>query len=170
MKVLPIGIQTFSKIRENDRLYYADKTRLIKELADSGGYFFLSRPRRFGKSLFLDTLREAFLGNREHFKGLDLENSWDWTKKHPVIRIDFGSGAMKDPNLLQKIMLEILDEHSELYDVPLTRETVSGRFRELIINLKRKFSTTVCVYYGSLQIQPPFIPPIVGNGGGQWTQ
>lgn len=145
MKVLPIGIQTFAKIRENDRFYYVDKTKLIKELADSSSYFFLSRPRRFGKSLFLDTLRDAFLGNREHFKGLDLENIWDWTKKHPVIRIDFGSGAMKDPNLLQKVMLEILDEHSVMYDVHLKRETISGRFRELIINLEKKFSSKVVI-------------------------
>jgi len=68
MKKLPIGIQTFSKIRTEDYCYI-DKTRNLFELVNSGTYFFLSRPRRFGKSLFLDTLREAFLGNKAVFEG-----------------------------------------------------------------------------------------------------
>ncbi|WP_456370906.1 AAA family ATPase, partial [Thermodesulfatator atlanticus] len=72
-KKLPIGIQSFEKIR-TDNFYYVDKTPFVKKLVDEGGgYFFLSRPRRFGKSLFLDTLRQAFLGKRELFRGLFLE-------------------------------------------------------------------------------------------------
>ncbi len=76
MKKLPIGIQTFSKIREDD-YYYVDKSELLQKITQAGSYFFLSRPRRFGKSLFLDTLKEAFLGNEALFKGLYLENNWD---------------------------------------------------------------------------------------------
>jgi len=93
MKKLPIGIQTFSKIRQ-DNYAYVDKTPFIRKLLDSGEYYFISRPRRFGKSLFVDTLKEAFEANRDLFKGLYLENNWDWGKKHPVIRISFGGGTV----------------------------------------------------------------------------
>jgi Predicted AAA-ATPase. len=85
MKLLPIGIQTFEKIR-NSNYYYVDKTMFVKKL-ENGGYYFLSRPRRFGKSLFLDTLKEAFSGNKELFKGLYLYDNWDWEKRYPIIKI-----------------------------------------------------------------------------------
>ncbi|HPD77160.1 MAG TPA: AAA family ATPase, partial [Spirochaetota bacterium] len=93
MKKLPIGIQSFVEIRTDD-YYYADKTFYVEKLTNSGKYFFLSRPRRFGKSLFLDTLKQAFLGNKELFKGLYLYDSWNWDKKYPVIHISFGSGVV----------------------------------------------------------------------------
>ena len=144
MKKLPIGIQTFSEII-TENYYYVDKTEILARLVNSGKYYFLSRPRRFGKSLFLDTLREAFLGSKELFKGLYLENNWDWNRKHPVIRIDFGSGALNDPNLLQTIILDILEENAKRYEVTLTREAVSSRFRELIIELEKKFSSKAVI-------------------------
>ncbi|HNI97787.1 MAG TPA: AAA family ATPase, partial [Leptospiraceae bacterium] len=81
MKKLPLGIQTFSKLAEGSH-YYVDKTEYIRKLADIGTYFFLSRPRRFGKSSFLDTLKEAYEGNENLFKGLYLEKNWDWSKKY----------------------------------------------------------------------------------------
>ena len=76
---LPIGIQTFREIRE-DNCYYVDKTGMAVELIRTGKAYFLSRPRRFGKSLFLDTLKELFEGNQELFIGLAAENAWDWSK------------------------------------------------------------------------------------------
>ncbi|WP_157627900.1 AAA family ATPase, partial [Thermodesulfatator autotrophicus] len=82
MKKLPVGIQSFEKIR-TENFYYVDKTYFVKKLVEEGGgYYFLSRPRRFGKSLFLDTLRQAFLARRELFQGLYLENNWDWSVKY----------------------------------------------------------------------------------------
>jgi hypothetical protein len=81
MKLLPIGIQTFRDIIEGG-FYYVDKTQFIPKLTSK--YYFLSRPRRFGKSLFLDTLREAFSGNKELFKGLYLYDNWDWEKRYPI--------------------------------------------------------------------------------------
>ncbi|MEM7180910.1 MAG: AAA family ATPase [Spirochaetota bacterium] len=144
MKKLPIGIQTFSKIR-SENYYYIDKTSLITELSNLGTYYFLSRPRRFGKSLFLDTIREAFLGSKELFQGLYLENNWDWSKKHPVVRIDFGSGVLKEPILLEKVILEIIQEHAKRESISLSNETISGRFRELIIELEKKYSEKVVV-------------------------
>ena len=144
MKQLPIGIQTFSEIIKGN-YHYVDKTQVLSSLVESGKYYFLSRPRRFGKSLFLDTLREAFLGNGELFKGLYLEENWDWSKKYPVIRIDFGNGVLKDPLILDKVILEILQEYSNNESIPLTNETISGRFRELIIGMEKKYSQKVVI-------------------------
>ena len=78
MKKLPIGIQTFSELVDPSENYvYVDKTDVLKTLAQSGKYYFLSRPRRFGKSVMLSTLYELFAGNRGLFTGLDIENRWD---------------------------------------------------------------------------------------------
>ena len=93
MKRLPIGIQTFAKLRDPAEQYvYVDKIENLLNLISSGEYFFLSRPRRFGKSVMLSTLYELFSGNRELFRGLYIEDRWDWDKKFPVIRICFGRG------------------------------------------------------------------------------
>ncbi|MDO9141370.1 MAG: AAA family ATPase, partial [Methylobacter sp.] len=90
-KKLPIGIQTFAKIRE-DHYYYVDKTPLILKLVSDGTHYFLSRPRRFGKSLLIDTLGELFAGNEPLFRGLFIHDKWDWSIKYPVIRLSFGGG------------------------------------------------------------------------------
>jgi len=145
MKKLPIGIQSFEKIR-SDEFYYVDKTPFVRKLVDEGGgYYFLSRPRRFGKSLFLDTLRQAFLGKREFFEGLYLEEHWDWKKRHPVIYISFGSGVIKDSRMLEKKISSILDDHAGLYEIGFDKELVSDRFEELIKKLNEKFNEQVVV-------------------------
>jgi len=145
MKKLPIGIQTFSKIRTEDYCYI-DKTRNLFELVNSGTYFFLSRPRRFGKSLFLDTLREAFLGNKTLFEGLYLEKNWDWSKKHPVVRIDFGSGVLKSKEELEKKISDILFFHLETYELdPFKTQSISGNLEELIRKLQKKYSEKVVI-------------------------
>jgi predicted AAA+ superfamily ATPase len=92
---LPIGIQTFAILRE-ENCYYVDKTKFALELIDNGRCYFLSRPRRFGKSLFLDTLKELFEGNKKLFSGLHAESNWDWSKKHPVIHISFSDGVLRN--------------------------------------------------------------------------
>ena len=90
---LPIGIQTFAKIRADDH-YYVDKTGFIRQLTDEGTHYFLSRPRRFGKSLLLDTLGELFAGNEALFRDLAIHPHWDWATRYPVIRISFGGGLV----------------------------------------------------------------------------
>jgi len=80
---LPIGIQSFSKLRKNN-LLYVDKTEIIYRLTEAGNYFFLSRPRRFGKSLTLSTLKSLFQGHKELFDGLWIQDHWDWTKQQLV--------------------------------------------------------------------------------------
>lgn len=88
---LPIGIQTFRKIRE-DNFYYVDKTPFIRQLVDRGTHYFLSRPRRFGKSLLLDTVKELFEGNEPLFRGLSIHPNWDWPVRRRVVRLSFGTG------------------------------------------------------------------------------
>ena len=83
MKKLPIGLQDFRGLREGDNLYI-DKTPYIHKLIESGKYYFLSRPRRFGKSLTLSTIKELFRGSRELFDDLWVEERWDWTEQHPT--------------------------------------------------------------------------------------
>ena len=89
---LPIGIQTFRPLRE-DGYWYVDKTELIVQLAESGKYFFLSRPRRFGKSLLMSTIKELYSGDKALFSGLWAEKHWDWNKHNPVIHIAFNAFA-----------------------------------------------------------------------------
>ncbi|WP_175459400.1 AAA family ATPase [Cylindrospermopsis raciborskii] len=93
LKNLPLGINTLSVLRENDCVY-VDKTKLAYHLIRIAGRFFLSRPRRFGKSLFVDTLKEIFEGNEKLFEGLYIHDKWDWGRKFPVIKIDFADGVI----------------------------------------------------------------------------
>ena len=134
-KKLPIGIQSLRELREEGH-YYADKSGYAVDLAEQGKYYFLSRPRRFGKSLFLDTLKEMFEGNAALFKGLAAETRWDWSKKHPVIRISFGSGVHKAKvNLVQR-MKEILRTNRERLGIvrpaELPASDVAGNLSALI--------------------------------------
>ncbi len=111
-KKLPIGIQTFRKIREDD-YYYVDKTKLALQLIEEGSNFFLSRPRRFGKSLFLDMLGELFAGSEALFRGLHIHPYWDWGTVYPVIRISFAEGVLHDRPTLDRRIRAILLENAE---------------------------------------------------------
>ena len=103
---LPIGIQDFRTIRESN-YYYVDKTALIYQLVSEGRFYFLSRPRRFGKSLLLDTIRSLFDGREELFRGLAIHKQWDWSDTYPVIRLSFG-GKYNEPNDLESDILNQL--------------------------------------------------------------
>ncbi|GAB1385183.1 hypothetical protein MASR1M59_03310 [Melaminivora sp.] len=132
-KKLPIGIQTFAKIRGGD-YYYVDKTALALKLIDAGSHYFLSRPRRFGKSLFLDTLAELFEGNESLFRGLQCHGRWDWTQRYPVIRLSFGAGRLSKAEGLQEHIQASLDDNAVRLNVSLEPPTQSPhlRFRQLI--------------------------------------
>src|SRR3990167_6257273 len=112
----------------------------------TGKYYFLSRPRRFGKSLFLDTLKQAFLGNKALFKGLHLENNWDWDKTYPVIHISFASET-HDVNLLEKNMHEIVNRIIRFYQLDnlLSETLLNIKFSLLISQLYSKFNQPVVV-------------------------
>ncbi len=107
---LPIGIQTFRTLREQG-CYYVNETGYAKRLADEGGRYFLSRPRRFGKSLFLDTLKELFEGSEPLFRGLAVHDGWDWSVSHPVVRLSFGAGDFTQPDYLQEDIADHLEAH-----------------------------------------------------------
>ncbi|MEF3255161.1 MAG: AAA family ATPase, partial [Deferribacterales bacterium] len=116
-KKLPIGIQTFSKIREEDYLY-VDKTKEAYELITGYSYAFLSRPRRFGKSLFIDTLLNIFDGIKELFEGLYIYDKWDWNLKYPVIKITFGRPRSSQELITVLIYILVVDEKLlDIFDI-----------------------------------------------------
>ncbi|MDE2737028.1 MAG: ATP-binding protein [Gemmatimonadota bacterium] len=142
---LPIGIQTFRKIRE-ENYYYVDKTAYIRRLLDGGTHYFLSRPRRFGKSLFLDTLKEVFEGNEPLFEGLYIHDRWDWSVRHPVLRLDFSSGTYQGPDDLREevaAQLNALEEEAEI--IPRDDDTAPARFRRLMKVLHERSGQRVAV-------------------------
>ena len=129
---LPIGIQTFREIREGD-YYYVDKTGFALRLNDEGKYYFLSRPRRFGKSLFLDTLAELFAGNEPLFRGLVAHGRWDWGRRFPVVRFSFGGGVIQSRAELDRRILALLRKNQEALGVVCRDpEDIVGCFSELI--------------------------------------
>jgi hypothetical protein len=113
LKKLPIGIQTFSKIREENYIYI-DKTKEALELIENYTYSFLSRPRRFGKSLFLDTLHNIFEGKKEYFKDLYIYDKWDWETTYPVIKISWDGNLQTTEDLKQKAKEFLLDNQNRL--------------------------------------------------------
>lgn len=143
-KKLPIGIQTFAEIRR-EGYYYVDKTPFVASLAESGKYYFLSRPRRFGKSLFLDTLAEAFAANRTLFTGLYLENHWDWEKRHPVVRISFASGQLQSRAELEARIWEQLHNTAAQLGVTSSKKTIVGFFEDIIIGAAERFGERTVV-------------------------
>ena len=128
---LPIGIQTFREVRE-DGCYYVDKTAYVRRLLDEGKHFFLSRPRRFGKSLFLDTLKELFEGNEPLFEGLAIHDRWDWSVRHPVLRLSFGAGHFKEPGYVHTSLMAQLDAVERQKRVSSEYPTGPERFGHLL--------------------------------------
>ena len=133
LKRLPIGQQDFANIIERNGIY-ADKTKIIYDLLDTADCFFLSRPRRFGKSLLISVLKYLFEGRKELFKGLWIEDKIEW-KKIPVIRIDFTAGESSRIVGLAKSIESIVDDEAKRNKVSLSKETHSGKFAELINTL-----------------------------------
>ena len=130
-KRLPIGIQTFRKIREGD-YYYVDKTGFALRLIEEGSHYFLSRPRRFGKSLFLDTLAELFSANEALFTGLEAQGRWDWGRPSPVIRLSLADGVLQSRAQLDEKIGELLADNEARLGVRGAHRSLSGRFHGLI--------------------------------------
>ncbi len=133
-KKLPIGIQTFSEIRQNDH-YYVDKTSLAINLIDNGKHYFLSRPRRFGKSLFLDTLKELFEGNEALFQGLDAHSQWDWSVKYPVLRFSFGRKNYNHSKSIEESLNQQLTRFEQTFKVKRQFDDAGSRLADLIDNM-----------------------------------
>ena len=144
MKKLPIGIQTFSEIIKNNYIYI-DKTDIALNLIETYKYAFLSRPRRFGKSLFLDTLKNIFQGNKEFFKGLYIYDKWDF-KKYPVIKISWAGSSFANMALLEEKAKEELKENQKKLGVECDMNlSPFGCFNELIQEVYEKYQMPVVV-------------------------
>ena len=136
---LPIGIQDFEKIRTGGYLYI-DKTEHVYRLASEGSYYFLSRPRRFGKSLLLSTIKALFLGKRELFKGLaiDQKEDWDWAV-HPVLHLDLNTEKYDKPEVLHDRINLFLEENEQIYGKREAERSLGTRFEGII---KRAYEKT----------------------------
>lgn len=131
MHKLPVGIQNFKKIREENFLYI-DKTADIFKLANSSSIYFLSRPRRFGKSLLISTLDYYFQGRKDLFTGLAIEKlEQDWTE-YQVIHFDFNAEKYTEPNSLDDFIDEMLSRYEEEYNITEKGHSLSARFRKLL--------------------------------------
>ena len=150
---LPIGLQSFEVMR-NEGFVYADKTEYVLRLAAESRVFFLSRPRRFGKSLFLSTLKAYFLGKKELFKGLyiedaeqkqaELEGREAWIK-YPVLHLDFTAKNYSDVNALHDLLNAHLREWEEEFKIEKMEEAPDGRFRNLIKQIYEKIGKQVVI-------------------------
>ena len=127
----PIGIQDFEKIIQ-DGYVYVDKTDLIHKLVNGGNIYFLSRPRRFGKSLLVSTLKYYFQGRKDLFKGLaidSLETEW---KEYPVFHLSFGTGNFTESQTLTQVLEDYISEKEEEYGRNVNANTLGGRFASLL--------------------------------------
>ncbi len=143
-KKLPTGIQSFREIRE-EGMYYVDKTEFAKRLIDGDKHNFLSRPRRFGKSLFVNTLKALFEGKKDLFKGLYIHDKWDWGVEYPVLRLDFTGATFKDVDRLERHVVAQLDTLEEEAELSSDYPDASDRFAYLIRKLADKKKQRVVI-------------------------
>ncbi len=142
MKRLPIGIQDFETLINNN-YYYVDKTPFIYELVQKGKFFFLARPRRFGKSLFVSTIKAAFEGKKQLFKGLFLENHWNWKDNYPVVLLSFGRQVIKNPQDFIQNALFTLQRNAKKYKLEIQNAALNLYLSELIEEIYHKFQKPV---------------------------
>ncbi|MDE6020684.1 MAG: AAA family ATPase [Ruminococcus sp.] len=152
----PIGDQDFRSVREGGFMY-VDKTSYIEKILDGGQYYFLARPRRFGKSLFLSTLKYFFLGERELFKGLHIDQTeWEW-EKYPVLHIDLNTSRYESIGLLENVLDRLFREWEKKYDVEVKDSDYSQRFATIIEAAHRKTGLRVVI------LVDEYDKPLVGN-------
>ena len=141
---LPIGIQTFRKIRE-ENCYYVDKTAFIRQLVDGGQHYFLSRPRRFGKSLLLDTIKELFEDSEALFRGLAIHDKWEWGRPRPVLRISFGRRHFTDPSHVEISLAAQLESAEKRAGLECSAAAGPERFAALIEALRERAEQRVVI-------------------------
>jgi hypothetical protein len=133
MRKYPLGLQDFEGII-NEGYLYVDKTKYIYNLNEGGKYYFLSRPRRFGKSMLTNTIKALYEGKRHLFKGLYVEDKWNWAETYPVIRISFADINFEKKGLVLAIQ-DALQEVADLYDIKLISKEIASIFKELLQKL-----------------------------------
>ena len=141
MKKLSIGISDFKELIEGNYIY-VDKTEYIYKLINSGKYYFLSRPRRFGKSLLLSTIRYLFENHKNLFKNLYIYDKWNWEETYPTIRISFAIDLLKKDDYKKRIIQELLKNYinNELETFENPEDEVE-LFENLIINIYRNIKS-----------------------------
>ncbi len=145
LKLYPIGIQTFERIRKEDKLYI-DKTEYIYRMAHtSGTYFFLGRPRRFGKSLLVSTMQSYFEGKKELFKGLAMEKlEKDWTE-YPILHFDMSGGKHMEKEQLERYLADTLEEQEAKWGYKSEKIDANLRLKDLIMTAYQKTGKQVVV-------------------------
>ena len=141
---LPIGIDSFPRIRK-DGYYYVDKTPFVERLAHEGHSYILSRPRGFGKSLLLSTIKALFEGRQELFKGLHIHDRWDWSHRHPIVRLNFGAGTSSKISHPETKIEALLSELEHLHDISTPKTSSAARFRNLVKTLHKETGQRVVV-------------------------
>jgi hypothetical protein len=146
MKKLGIGISDFKELIKGNYIY-VDKTEYIYKMINSGKYYFLSRPRRFGKSLLLSTFEYLFKGERELYKGLYIEDKWEWEETYPVIRIDFAKDIVKKEDYKKRVIQELEKNYinNEIDQRLEKEEDEVGLFEKLIIFINKRYSKQVVI-------------------------
>ena len=129
--MLPIGMSSLREIRGMD-CYYVDKTEHVRRLVEGGKYYFLSRPRRFGKTLLVDTLQKLFEGSEELFRGFAIHGKRDWSMRHPVVRLSFSRGNFAVPDGVRVTVERQLAKAERLAGLEPSPVEASNRFGELI--------------------------------------
>ncbi|MBQ8501760.1 MAG: ATP-binding protein [Bacteroides sp.] len=143
-KIYPIGVQNFEKLRTSN-YYYVDKTEIIYRLVTSGSYYFLSRPRRFGKSLLISTLEAYFLGKKELFRGLAIEQLEQKWVKHPVLHLDLNTEQYDTPEAVANKLNIALKEWEKLYGSEEYENTLASRFEGVIQRAYEKSGERVVI-------------------------
>mgnify|MGYP000304253170 FL=1 len=160
--IYPIGIQNFEKIRTEDFLY-VDKTAEIYKLAKEGRYYFLSRPRRFGKSLLVSTMEAYFAGRKELFSGLAIEKLEAEWKQHPVLHLDLSGVSYTDESVLERVLSDKLAKWETLYGAVNTSDILGLRFKEVIEAAYNKTGNQVAILIDE------YDKPIIDNLGNEPT-
>ncbi len=157
----PVGIQTFQDII-NGGYVYVDKTDLVYSLVSEGKIYFLSRPRRFGKSLLISTLENYFLGRKELFKSLAIEKLETEWKKYPVFHISFGTGMYSNINALPEVLDGMLSGWEAKYEIEKTSQDAGVRFRKILADVHQKIGLPCVVLVD--EYDKPIID-VLGCGG-----
>ncbi|WP_194848161.1 AAA family ATPase [Candidatus Neptunochlamydia vexilliferae] len=144
MKKLPIGLQSISEVIEGDYVYI-DKTQFAYNLIEQGKHYFIARPRRFGKSLFLNTLKEILKGNKELFKECAIaSSSYKW-KQYPVVHLDFSKIANNQPDQLKSALQTRLEIIAKKHAVPIITDDIQVALDRLVVELSSKYKSQVAV-------------------------
>ena len=143
-RLYPIGIQTFEEIRRLG-MFYVDKTEYVYRMAHAGKFFFLSRPRRFGKSLLVSTFKCYFENRKDLFDGLAIEKLETEWNRYPVLHFDMSKGKHRDKDALNRYLLDIIEKQERMYDICSDKPDVNIRLTDLIEAVYRKTGKQVVV-------------------------